>query len=456
MRRYALALLILLAIGFVLGAGTDGAAALVVAFAFSGICIAVIRWMDFEVDFLIDVFLVALVARLAFGLFIHVYELREFFGGDAFTYDMFGMQIVDVWTGQASPQDPLSFRAMSTLTPGWGINYLVGALYFIAGPNMLAAQTFMAVFGAATAPLVYYCAFQVFKNHRVSRMSALLVALFPAFVVWSGQLLKDGIIIFALALAMTMVLRLQAKYDTKAVIVLLVSLLAIISFRFYIFYMIAVAVAGSFIIGRQSSMKNVIRGLILLVALGVALTYVGVLQTATENFGRYGSLEMLSRSRADLAKSAESGFAEEIDVSTAEGALSTMPIGLTYLMLAPFPWSAGSVRQLITLPEVLVWWAMLPLLLTGVIYTLRHRLREAMPILLFSIMLTLAYSIFQGNVGTAYRQRTQVQVFFFIFIAVGWGLIKERRENALAVRQEADRRRETHLRERWARAEGQG
>ena len=47
----------------------------------------------------------------------------------------------------------------------------------------------------------------------------------------------------------------------------------------------------------------------------------------------------------------------------------------------------------------------------------------------FSVVLTLAYSIFQGNVGTAYRQRTQIQVFLFIFIAVGWELWREKRED---------------------------
>jgi hypothetical protein len=43
-------------------------------------------------------------------------------------------------------------------------------------------------------------------------------------------------------------------------------------------------------------------------------------------------------------------------------------------------------------------------------------------------MLTLAYSLFQGNVGTAYRQRSQLLVFYFIFVAVGWGLVRERAE----------------------------
>ena len=50
------------------------------------------------------------------------------------------------------------------------------------------------------------------------------------------------------------------------------------------------------------------------------------------------------------------------------------------------------------------------------------------PILIFTVMLTFAYSVFQGNVGTAYRQRAQLLVFYFIFVAVGFVLIKEKRE----------------------------
>ncbi|HVG29052.1 MAG TPA: hypothetical protein VM864_04970, partial [Pyrinomonadaceae bacterium] len=52
-----------------------------------------------------------------------------------------------------------------------------------------------------------------------------------------------------------------------------------------------------------------------------------------------------------------------------------------------------------------------------------------LPILVFTMMLTLAYSVFQGNVGTAYRQRSQLLVFYFIFVAVGYVLMKERRED---------------------------
>ena len=127
----------------------------------------------------------------------------------------------------------------------------------------------------------------------------------------------------------------------------------------------------------------------------------------------------------DLARSAESGFGEDTDVSTAEGAITAIPIGFLYLMFAPFPWQATNMRQAIALPEVFAWWAMIPSLIAGIWYSLKHRLRKAFPVLIFSLMLTLAYSIFLGNVGTAYRQRTQIQVFLFIFIGVGWTLYKD-------------------------------
>ena len=50
------------------------------------------------------------------------------------------------------------------------------------------------------------------------------------------------------------------------------------------------------------------------------------------------------------------------------------------------------------------------------------------PILIFTTLLTLTYSILQGNIGTAYRQRAQLLVFYFIFVAIGFVLVKEKRE----------------------------
>jgi 4-hydroxybenzoate polyprenyltransferase len=102
---------------------------------------------------------------------------------------------------------------------------------------------------------------------------------------------------------------------------------------------------------------------------------------------------------------------------------------LIYLLFAPFPWQLASLRQSITLPEMVVWWLMFPLLVMGVLYSIKYRLREISPILIFTSMLSIAYSVFQGNVGTAYRQRAQLLVFYFVFVAVGFVLLKEKKED---------------------------
>jgi hypothetical protein len=133
-------------------------------------------------------------------------------------------------------------------------------------------------------------------------------------------------------------------------------------------------------------------------------------------------------SRLDASRSAQSGFAKDVDVSTTQGALSTIPIGLLYLFFAPFPWQIDSLRQSITLPEMIIWWASFPLLVLGMWFSIKYRLRQISPILIFTVMLSLAYSVFQGNVGTAYRQRAQLLVFYFIFVAVGYVLLLEKRE----------------------------
>ncbi|MBL0241369.1 MAG: glycosyltransferase family 39 protein [Chloracidobacterium sp.] len=318
------------------------------------------------------------------------------------------------------------------------MNYFVGAIYYVLGRNILAAQSICAVVGAATAPMVYVCAKKVFNNIRVAKFSAIAIALFPSFIIWSSQLMKDGLIIFLLVLAMTMVLQLQEKFGYAAIIVLVLSMFGIMSLRFYIFYMVVAAVVGSF--DRYGDYDALHCGRsVVLVIIGVGLTYFGVIRTATVDLDRFGNLEAVQRSRGDLARSAKSGFGAESDVSTTDGAITALPVGLTYLMLAPFPWQMANLRQAITLPEVLIWWMLIPLSLYGLWYTVKNKLRTAFPILIFTITLTLAYSIFQGNVGTAYRQRTQIQVFLFMFIAVGWVLMKEKREN---VQLERRRRRE--------------
>src|SRR5215204_1804698 len=404
-----------------------GAAALVLcAFCALPVALLLAKGVDDQRSFLLKAFVGGLLLRMAVGVLINGFELQEFFGGDALTYDWLGGHLLEAWRGDLPMLPEMQQWAVAG---GWGMVYLVAAIYALVGRNLLAVQFFNAVVGAATAPVIFLCARQIFQNLRVAKLAALAVAFYPSLVLWSSQGLKDGPIVFILALAMLATLKLGERLSVKYMMVLGLSLFTVLTLRFYIFYMLSAAAVGAFLIGmRPQTTQSLARQLAIVFVLGLGLTYFGVVRMASATFEQYGSLEMVQRSRSDLVRTANTGFGADVDVSTASGALSAVPLGLTYLLFAPFPWQLASLRQSITLPEMIVWWVSFPLLLIGIWFTLKHRLRQALPILLFTTMLTLAYSIFQGNVGTAYRQRSQILVFYFIFVAVGAVLFKERHE----------------------------
>jgi hypothetical protein len=401
------------------------------------IAFAILRRSKQENEFLLQVFLGALLVRILVATLIHAFDLYSFFGGDSLTYDMRGWRLSEIWFGQAPMYDELGQRVLSTAGSGWGMHYIVAFIYTIVGQNILAAQYFSCVIGAATAPAIYICAYKIFNNIRVAQITAIIVAFCPSLVLWSSQLLKDGFIIFLLVATMIALLNLLEKFDYVSLLVLVLSLFGIISLRFYIFYMVAVAVVGSFAVGTDTiNGRSVLRRLAALFLIGLGITQLGILQRAGKEIENISDLEKIQSTRkllvtaqSDINKDKGAGFGEDLDVSTPEGAIAAIPVGFTYLMLAPFPWEIRNIRQAITLPEMILWWASLPLLVLGLWYTIRRRFRGSVGILFFTFMLTVAYSIFQGNVGMAYRQRAQIQVFLFIFVAVGWTIMRENREN---------------------------
>jgi len=380
-------------------------------------------------SYLVRLFMLALVVRIAVGMAIFVFNAQEFFGGDALTYDYYGHQQLLAWAGDQFAQMKVRLFIGNTFHSGWGMVYLVGGIYAIVGRNMMAVQLFNAILGAATAPIIFLCAEEVFNNRRVAKVAGLAVAFFPSLVLWSSQGLKDGPIVFFLALCILATLRLGRKFTGAYLVVLVLSLFGVLAFRFYVFYMLLAAIVGAFAIGmRTVTAQSLARQFVVVMVMGLSLTYLGVTRYAGAQLEQYGSLERVQISRSDAARSAESGFGRDVDVSTTSGALRAIPIGVMYLLFAPFPWQLGSLRQMLTLPEMLLWWASFPLLVLGIWFSIRYRMRQMSPILLFTSMLTLAYSVFQGNIGTAYRQRAQVLVFYFIFVAVGGVLLKEKRE----------------------------
>src|SRR5688500_10409736 len=119
----------------------ESLASVIVVLVLGMAIIGLIRQYSTDVEFDTRVFLVGLGLRLLFGGFIYALEMREFFGGDALTYHFKGLTLLEYWSGDLPSSSEELARATSTASPGWGMTYLVGAIYFIFGENFLAAQS---------------------------------------------------------------------------------------------------------------------------------------------------------------------------------------------------------------------------------------------------------------------------------------------------------------------------
>ncbi|HEX9918566.1 MAG TPA: glycosyltransferase family 39 protein, partial [Pyrinomonadaceae bacterium] len=290
---------LLTGVGIALFVPNYGGAALLFCMALALGCGYLISKSESDRRFLLHLFVGALLIRLVVGALIFALDLQDFFGGDARTYDILGWDVLLSWRGDAK----LNLADDSVV---WGMPYLVAGIYTLVGRNVLAVQFFNAICGAGAALVVYKSALHLYRNMRVARVAALLVAFYPSLILWSSQALKDAPIVLLLTLTIMATLKLSEKLTLKYGLLLIGSLLGLLNLRFYIFYMAAAAITGAFVIGmKKVTGQSFVRQLGVVAALGLSLTYLGVLRTASVQIEDYANLETVQRSRQDLAASAQ-------------------------------------------------------------------------------------------------------------------------------------------------------
>jgi hypothetical protein len=366
--------------------------------------------------FLLRLFTAALILRWLLASIIFYTSQQAFFGGDSITYDAFGYSLSQSWHGVADANAYWLIRFTSLDRPGWGMYYFVAAIYYFIGQNQFALQLINGALGAGTCVVVYRIAMFVYPEQRVARTAALMTAFAPSMILWSSQALKDAPIVLCLCLCTFYTLKLRARLSLKSFLFLSIYLFCLFALRHYAFYIIFVAIAGTFLFAaRRFTPLKVLQGAILIIVIGVAFAYFGAGDVAQQTF----DLKHIQAGRVWSAKVAASGFGGDVDITDPRAAIGFLPIGIMYVLFAPFPWMVTNLRQLITLPELIAWWALVPMMIRGYWFLMKHRLRESFAICVFIVGLIFAYALYQSNTGTAYRHRAQLYGFFFVFISVG-------------------------------------
>ncbi|HYK89459.1 MAG TPA: glycosyltransferase family 39 protein, partial [Acidobacteriota bacterium] len=368
-----------------------------------------------------------LLVRLIVGAGIYYMGYIGFFAADADTYDVFGWMLTQYWAGNLHYG-----RWIVTHISRLGFNgmyYWVAGIYTIIGHSPATAAAIQCVITSFTPVLVYRICYRIYGSAKAARYAALLTAFLPSMVIWSCLLLKDALVVFLVCVSVLFTLKVQQDLKLRYLIPGSAAMLLIFPLRGYVFYFVLLAVVGTLLLarfGRTTTLSGYLTRLGGMTLVAVLLFALGFDEIAKEQINAR-LLDQVQISRMDLARTARTGFEASADVSTLREALKFLPRGLMYLLFAPFPWQTGSTRMMLALPETLIWYALFPFCLLGLVYTARKHLRDAMIIFLFVVQLTCFYAVFVGNAGTAHRQRTQVYVFYLVFTSAG--LVYSRRRN---------------------------
>lgn len=104
--------------------------------------------------------------------------------------------------------------------------------------------------------------------------------------------------------------------------------------------------------------------------------------------------------------------------SSFERTIAYLPTGIAYLLAAPFPWEATKLTQKLTIPDMVLWYVAVLLVLPGC-WQARHRWRLALFPFGYLTGMALVLLLTEGNTGTLYRHRAMMIPVVLCFSAAG-------------------------------------
>jgi hypothetical protein len=341
---------------------------------------------------------------------------------DAALYEAVGRRIAQEWIADGT--SPTLQSMMESGKQAWGMVLLLAGLSFVLGGSR-ALPLVIVVFNLITAwtpVLIYRIARQLGLSDLGSLHAARLVIFSPAFAFWAGALYKEGLVLFVLSMIIYHVLILQEGVQIRSILMVALGVSALLTLRFYLAGLLLPSIVLGLLLGQRwqdhpaSTVTRhvVVLGflVVLLVVLGAG---VGIWKIMPHSSGEFFGL--VQSSRNDLA-SAASGYLPGVDISSPIAALKFLPIGVFYFLTVPFPWELGSVRQALVIPEMIFWLVQYPRIFKGMKLGLARNFRGSVVLISITLAMTCFYGLYISNVGTAYRLRAQVWLFWTLF--AGW------------------------------------
>lgn len=410
-------------------AGETGLIQALILLAIAGLAVAKLISMTAKDEFTrrleIGLFVVALLLRFVVSLGVYEFGFIDIIKDEDGTAWLTGVVLYQDWVHRDLGLFNLLYECTTPfLRPleVHGYEYLVAVIFYLTDmPARLPAAVVSNICGAATVVVVYRAAAVLFSRWVAVR-AAWWTCLMPSMVVWSAQTLKEPAVLLLEALALYSCLTLnRSGFSMARIFQCAFAIVFLLAFRFYAAYIVGGVVVFSLIMPKTGEGRSALSGIMVAAIIVAVMVGSGMMASHLPVLEKY-DLGQIQAIRDYTARNTGSGIRIDYDLGTPIGFTMSTLVGGTNLLLAPFPWQLGgaSVRLLMTLPEVLVWWwlvfwAVAP----GLWWCTRHRLNQCLPIFLFLISMGMLYSISFSNIGLGYRYRATLLPWLFIFAMVG-------------------------------------
>jgi len=380
-------------------------------------------------------FLIAYALRFALSIAIYQFGLVAVLKDEDASGWVAGVALMESWIARGiGLADFLSELLGAFEGHHQGYYYMLGALFFVTGcPGRLSAAALNGFFGAMTVVFAYRTA-RVLFNAPVARRVGWWTALFPSMLIWSAMTVKEPVVIFLEVVAVYGCVRMRfAGLSFLHLALCALTIVLLVPFRFYAAYLVGLAVLLTLVAPTIFQPRSAIAGVLLLVVTLSLMAGTGAL-AQYEAYSEQASLERVQFLRNEFATGSlgTGSGVKTADIRTPGGMVAGILVGGAHLLLAPFPWQlgTGSIRMLLTLPELLYWWwlffvAVIP----GMRYAIKRYLSRVVSVLLLMFGLGLLYSLLFGNVGLVFRQRAQLLPWLLMFAGVGMELRRLRSQS---------------------------
>lgn len=385
-----------------------------------------------------SIFSLAFFIRAALSISFYLISSDGFlFKNDGWAYHGNGWTIVKMKAHgvQVTPETFYGHSYSGTIS---NYDFWNAFVYSFTGKSPLSLFLINTAAGSLAVIFIYLIAKDLF-GRKAAIVSSILCAIWPSLIMWSTQNMKEPITNLAVCSLMWALINLRYRFRFSYIIIGIFSCYILMQLRFFtlpvFFFIIPLWWLVSFKrVGIVLFLFSISAIAILLFHSQILGCYDIISRWLIKCFERIEVIPSLL-SFVDYSRSVRASGATAImpgyQIHSIWAGIIFLPVGIIYVWLSPFPWQLGSAGQMLALPEMSLFYLLLPYTLYGFIFSLKNKMTKSYILIFFILLTSILLGLFEGNVGTIFRHRSMMLYFIFIFTAVGIVSLSKGRRNRL-------------------------